>query len=62
MKELVRIVSKAVSGVAVLVFLLAPFTTGGLMLMAIAVLVGLVCFAGYLWSEPDVPPYSEDSD
>ena len=62
-KELIRILSKVVGGIVALVFLRASFTDTGWMLMAISVVVGLVCMAGYMWSEPDVhPTSSEDSN
>jgi len=62
-KELTRILCKVVGGIAALVFIRAPFTDAGLMLMAGSVLLGLICIAGYTWSEPDEnPPSSEDSN
>jgi hypothetical protein len=53
--------SKVVGGIAVLVLLRAPFTDTGWMLIAGSVIVGLICFAGYMWSEPDEDP-GEDSN
>jgi hypothetical protein len=61
-KELIRVLSKVVGGIAGLVFIRAPFTDTGWMLMAGSVVVGLICVAGYKWSEPDENPLSsEDS-
>jgi hypothetical protein len=61
-KELVRMLSKVAGGIAVLVFLRAPFTNTGWTVMAISALVAVVCMAGYTWSEPDEDTSSgEDS-
>jgi hypothetical protein len=54
-KEATRFISKVVGGLAAAVFLFAPFTDSGWLAMAASVAVGLVCFGGYLWSEPDEP-------
>lgn len=59
-KKFTRTVSKAIAGLAVLVFLRAPFTDTGWVLMGAAVIIGLICLAGYLWSEPDVEPAPEE--
>jgi hypothetical protein len=62
LKELIRILSKVVGGIAWPIFVRAPFTDTGWMLMGRSVIVGLICFAAYLWSEPDVElPSSDDS-
>jgi hypothetical protein len=53
--------SKIVGGIAVLVLLRAPFTDTGWTLIAGSVIVGLICFAGYMWSEPDEEPPSSDN-
>ena len=53
LKELIRIFSKVAGGIAVLVFLRAPFTDTGWTLMAVSALVGIVCIMGYAWSKPD---------
>ncbi len=52
-KQVVRVTSKVVGVIAVMVFLFAPFTNAGLAFMAGSVVVGLICFAGYMWSDPD---------
>ncbi|MFL6439459.1 MAG: hypothetical protein ACJ71Q_17930 [Terriglobales bacterium] len=52
-KLFVRGSTKVVGGIAVLVFVRAPFTNTGLGLMAGAIVVGLASGAGYLWAEPD---------
>jgi hypothetical protein len=56
LKRLVRILSEVLGGIAVLVFIRAPFTNNGWMLMAGSVIVALACMAAYLWSEPDEDP------
>jgi hypothetical protein len=47
-----------VGGIAGLAVLIAPMTYNGLLLMVGSVIVGLICFAGYMWSEPDEVPSS----
>lgn len=58
-KELTRIISKALGGIAALTFFLAPLTSGGFLLMAAAV-VCFICMGAYMWSEPDVDPQSDE--
>jgi hypothetical protein len=53
LKEIVRIFSAVLGGIAALVFFRAPFTDSGLALTAGCIVAGLICFAGYRWSEPD---------
>ena len=52
-KQVIRAVSKVVGGIAALVFFRAPFTNMGLALTAGSVVVGIACFAAYMWAEPD---------
>jgi hypothetical protein len=52
-KQVTRVVSKVVGSIAGFVFFVSPFTNTGLTLMAISVPVGLVCFVGYVWAEPE---------
>ncbi len=59
-KEITRIVSKALGGIAALTFLLAPLTSGGFLLMAASAVVCFICMGGYMWSEPDVDPQSDE--
>ena len=60
-KELIRIFSKVAGGIAGLVFLRAPFTDTGWSLMAVSAIIGIVCIAGYIWSEPDEEPSSSEN-
>ncbi|HTR39386.1 MAG TPA: hypothetical protein VMH80_26105 [Bryobacteraceae bacterium] len=60
LKEAIRFVCKILGGLAGGVLFLAPFTNAGLLAMTASVVVGLICFAGYLWSEPDEPPSDSD--
>lgn len=52
-KKLVRGATKVIGGVAGLVLLRAPFTNTGMELMGGSLVIGLLCFAGYQWAEPD---------
>jgi hypothetical protein len=60
-KKPVRILSKVVGGIAALVFFFAPFTYTGLALMGGSIVIGLICLAGYMWSEPDEAPLSSEN-
>jgi hypothetical protein len=60
LKEPVRILSKVIGGFAVLVFFFAPLTHTGLALMGGSIIVGLICMAGYMWSERDRDPSSSE--
>jgi hypothetical protein len=39
--------------VAGFVLVFSPFTNTGLALMAVSGVVALICFAAYMWSEPE---------
>jgi hypothetical protein len=52
-KQIVHALSKIVAGIAVAALLFAPFTNGGLAVMAVAFLTALACLPVYTWSEPD---------
>ena len=55
-EQIVRATTKVIGGIAARVFFRAPFTNTGLALKAGSVVVGLACFAAYLWAEPDDDP------
>jgi hypothetical protein len=61
LKEVIRVISKVVGGIAVLVFFLAPLSDGGLIITAGSIIVGLICFLGYKWSESDDDPPSDSN-
>jgi hypothetical protein len=63
-KELIRTLTKVVGDIAGVVLLIAPTVSyNGLVLMVGSAIVGLMCFAGYKWSEPDEDQASsEDSN
>lgn len=61
LKEIIRVISTALGGIAALVFFRAPFTDKGLVLTASCIVVGLICFVGYKWSEPDEEPPSDSN-
>jgi hypothetical protein len=52
-KRVIRIVSKVIGYVAGFVLVFSPFTNTGLALMAVSGVVALICFAAYMWSEPE---------
>lgn len=52
-KRIIRVASKAIGYVAGFVLIFSPFTNTGLALMAVSGVVALVCFAAYMWSEPE---------
>jgi hypothetical protein len=52
-KQLVRGLAMVIGGLAGLVFLRAPFTGSGWILMGISAILGLMCFGAYKWAEPE---------
>lgn len=61
LKEVIRIISAVLGGIAALVFFRAPFTDSGFALTAGSIVVGLLCFLGYKWSEPDEESHSDSN-
>jgi hypothetical protein len=52
-KRVIRVLSKVIGYVAGFVLVFSPFTNTGLALMAVSGVVALICFAAYMWSEPE---------
>jgi hypothetical protein len=61
LKEVIRVICKVVGGIAVLVFFRANFSDTGLVLTAGSIIVGVLCFLGYKWSEPDDDSLSDSN-
>jgi len=52
-KRPIRVVSEILGGICSFLFLRDPFTDMGWAVTVGSVIVGLICLACYLWSDPD---------